>query len=346
MKLNNVIILNRRHLKEFFSFTEFWKKKKEFLDMANSEWFFKEKDVNTPKRQLKAQVAAWINGYSLTSSTKLEPNSIILPSFKVPRIYTKNCPEEILQMTQEEAMGVVCLYELMERNLKNDIYEVLACLGHEVFNPNSGIVIVQNKTEIELSMYENGNYADVSGPNPQLRNVLIANLSSSLSSYALVKCGYNEMQLKSGECLRTIFYGTKCVKILPVKQGNMKFVLNQEKQTTELFQDGTIIDTDGNVLAFTKGNKGYLYAVDSKEKKFKSCHCNFTSEDFNLISQIGKEETIIDIVMNSSENKCLFLTDYKKLYLYDCNEGDEIKWIEDDVLKASFINDEIITIKK
>ena len=46
-----------------------------------------------------------------------------------------------------------------------------------------------------------------------------------------------------------------------------------------------------------------------------------------------------------NETKCLFLTDKKKVYLYDSNEGDTIEFVESDVIMASFNNNRLQTIK-
>ena len=351
MTLNNVIILNRKHLRDFFSFSEFWKKKNEFLDLVNSDLFYQSEKEKAQKLPLKEQVVSWIiKGFRLTTGMKLEPGNIVLPSTKVFRTCTMQCEKELGQLSPEEAFGVVCLYELMGRKLKQDIYEVLSCLGHEMFNPDQGIIIVQNHKEKEkvFEQYE-GNEDGQDDKSDKLYNVLIANMSKDELGDVLIKCGKEQVQLRQGECMRAIFYGTKCLKLLPVASGGIKLVLNTETYATGLSKDGTLLETEGNVLVFACGENGYLYATDSKDKKFNSEHNKFADEDYSVVSEIGKDETIVYLELNNNETKCLFLTDKKNVYLYDSSERknyyDEIKLIESDVIMASFNNNELQTIK-
>ena len=348
MKLNNVIILNRKHLRDFFSFSEFWKKKNEFLDLVNSDLFYQSEKERVQKLPLKEQVVSWIKEFTPTKGMKLEPGNIVLPSAKVFRTCTMQCEKELRQLSPEEAFGVVCLYELMGRKLKQDIYEVLSCLGHEMFNPDQGIIIVQNHTEKVFEQYV-GNEDGQDDKFDKLYNVLVANMSKDALGYALIKCGTEQVQLKQGECMRAIFYGTKCLKLLPAASGGIKLVLNTETYATGLSKDGTLLETEGNVLVFASGEKGYLYATDSKDKKFNSKHNNFADEDYSVVSDIGKDETIVYLELNNNETKCLFLTDKKNVYLYDSSERknyyDEIKLIESGVIMASFNNNRLQTIK-
>lgn len=344
MKLNNVIILNRKHLRDFFSFSEFWKKKNEFLDLVNSDLFYQSEKERVQKLPLKEQVVSWIKEFRLTNGMKLEPGNIVLPSTKVFRTCTMQCEKELGQLSPEEAFGVVCLYELMGRKLKQDIYEVLSCLGHEMFNPDQGIIIVQNHKEKVFEQYI-GNEDEQDNKSDKLYNVLIANMSKDALGYALIKCGNKQVQLRQGECIRAIFYGTKCLKLLPAASGGIKLVLNTETYATGLSKDGTLLETEGNVLVFASGEMGYLYATDSQDKKFNSHHYKFTHEDYSLFSDIGEDETIVYLELNNNETKCLFLTDKKKVYLYDSNEGDTIEFVESDVIMASFNNNRLQTIK-
>ena len=344
MKLNNVIILNRKHLRDFFSFSEFWKKKNEFLDLVNSDLFYQSEKERVQKLPLKEQVVSWIKEFRLTNGMKLEPGNIVLPSTKVFRTCTMQCEKELGQLSPEEAFGVVCLYELMGRKLKQDIYEVLSCLGHEMFNPDQGIIIVQNYKEKVFEQYI-GNEDEQDNKSDKLYNVLVANMSKDALGYALIRCGEEQVQLRQGECMRAIFYGTKCLKLLPAVSGGIKLVLNTETYATGLSKDGTLLETEGNVLVFACGRNGYLYATDSRDQKFNSHHYNFTHEDYSLFSDIGKDETIVYLELNNNETKCLFLTDKKKVYLYDSTEGDTIEFVDSDVIMASFNNNELQTIK-
>lgn len=344
MKLNNVIILNRKHLRDFFSFSEFWKKKNEFLDLVNSDLFYQSEKERVQKLSLKEQVVSWIKEFTPTKGMKLEPGNIVLPSAKVFRTCTMQCEKELRQLSPEEAFGVVCLYELMGRKLKQDIYEVLSCLGHEMFNPDQGIIIVQNHTVKVFEQYV-GNEDGQDETTDKLYNVLIANMSKDALGYALIKCGNKQVQLEQGECVRAIFYGTKCLKLLPAASGGIKLVLNTETYATGLSKDGTLLETEGNVLVFASGRNGYLYATDSKGKKFNSEHNKFADLDYYVTSDIGKDETIVYLELNNNETKCLFLTDKKKVYLYDSSEGDTIEFVESDVVMASFNNNRLQTIK-
>lgn len=344
MKLNNVIILNRKHLRDFFSFSEFWKKKNEFLELVNSDLFYQSEKEKAQKLPLKEQVVSWIKEFSLTTGMELESGNIVLLSAKVFRTCTTQCEKELRQLSPEEAFGVVCLYELMGRKLKQDIYEVLSCLGHEMFNPDQGIIIVQNHTKKVFEQYK-GVEEGQDDKSDKLYNVLIANMSKDAFGDALIKCGEEQVQLKQGECMRAIFYGTKCLKLLPAASGGIKLVLNTETYATGLSKGGTLLETEGNVLVFASGKNGYLYATDSKDKKFNSEHNKFADLDYYVTSDIGKDETIVYLELNNNETKCLFLTDKKKVYLYDSSEGDTIKFVESDVIMASFNNNRLQTIK-
>lgn len=341
MRLNNVIILNRRHLKEFFSFTEFWAKRKEFLDVANSDIFFRPKDKDCQKNQLKAQVINWIKGRSLTKDKKLGQTYITLPSGNLSRYYTTQCENELKQLTSEEAFGIVCLYEMIERTLKQDIYEILTCLGYEIFNPLSGVIVVQNNADKELEPYEKDGDQDTGA---KLCNVLIANLSKEKSGVSTIKLGDEQVDIQPNECIRAVFYGTKCLKILPTAQHVMRFVLNLENYTTGLSVDEAVVKTTGNVVAFAYGrNGGYVYATDSQEKKFVASHRNIGDEYF--YNPIHKDENIIYIELNRSETECLLLTDQKKLYLCKAHNEDEILFVDDNVIMASFEKDELQILK-
>ena len=224
MKLNNVIILNRRHLKEFFSFTEFWKKRKEFVDIAYSNLFCKPNE-SSQKKILVSLIKDWINGRALTSGKGVETLSIILPTGKIKRHYTSLCEKELALLKLEDAFGVVCLYEFMERELRLDIYEVLSNLGYEVFDPTSGVITLQNKSEKEFEQYDEQENCQDSGA--KLRNVLIANTSSEQYGYATVRLRNKQINIQAGECIRAIFYGTKCLKLLPIVSSKMKFIFNK-----------------------------------------------------------------------------------------------------------------------
>lgn len=253
--------------------------KNEFLDLVNSDLFYQSEKERVQKLPLKEQVVSWIKGFRLTTGMKLEPGNIVLPSAKVFRTCTTQCEKELGQLSPEEAFGVVCLYELMGRKLKQDIYEVLSCLGHEMFNPNQGIIIVQNHTEKVFEQYV-GNEDGQDDKSDKLYNVLVANMSKDALGYALIRCGNEQVQLEQGECVRAIFYGTKCLKLLPAASGGIKLVLNTETYATGLSKDGTLLEIEGNVLVFASGEMGYLYATDSNDKKFNSEHNKFADLDF------------------------------------------------------------------
>lgn len=338
MKLNNVIILNRRHLREFFSFSEFWKKRKEIVDVINNSLFCKTNEV-LQKSILGSLIKDWIDGRTLTSDKSLETYSIIVQSGKIKRSYTSQCTEELGLLSREDAFGVVCLYEFMGRNLKQDIYEVLSCLGYEVFDPKSGMIILQNKSEKVFEQYDKQNYSNKT--DTKLFNVLIANTSNKQSGFASIKLGEEQIQIRSGECVRAIFYGTKCLKLLPSISSTIKLVFNMDTYVTGLAKDGTMLETNGNVLAFVCGKKGYVYTTDSKNKKFVASHSSFSSEDYFITNHIGKDETVVYVEMDKKEKKCLFLTDNKNLYLYDANEGDEIVLHEKNVIMATFVDNEL-----
>ncbi len=334
MKLNKVIILTCRQLNEFFSFSEFWEKKKEFKDLSSRKGFFKSE--NSYQTDYRIQVCNWISGIPLTSDKHLEETNIILPHKVYSRVYTKGCEEELKIMTKEEAYGVVSLYEMMGRKLKEDIYEVLACLGYEVLNPNSGIIIVKSNKSYNLEQYlpEKNDSQE-----KKLRNVLIANLSDENDGPSIVSLGNESIHIKPGECTRGIFYGNMCLKLLPCMP-RMKFELDKEKMRTGLSLDGNTISVKGEAISFSCGKNGYVYTTVGSEKKFVASHRNIGDYFFN--NPIAKDENIIYVEMNESEDLCLMLTDLNKLYT--CDKNDNITLNQSNVLFASFVNGKIQSI--
>ena len=342
MKLNNVIILNRKHMKEFFSFSDFWSQRKEFQYVANNDMFLKHKDKENHKNQLKAQVINWIENRSLTTQMQLGQTYISLPNGNVSRVYSTECDSELSLLNPEEAYGIVCLYELMERKLKLDIYEILACLGYETFNPKSGIMLVSNSTvkEFDQNATIDNDYTD-----EELINVLIVNQSTDRVGSAIIRFNNTEYSIESGECIRSIFMGTKCIKILPKAINSMQFVLNKEHYTTGLSINNSKINTKGDVLAFAMGTRGgYVYATKSKGQKFIASH-HYIADDY-FFNPIDKEEDIVYIELNGNETECLLLTNKKNLYLCKADNENEILFIDEKVTMATFNNNRLQIIKK
>lgn len=339
MKLNNVIIMNRRHMKEFFSFSDFWLQRKEFKDVSNNDMFFKHKDRENHKNQLKAQVLNWIEKRSLTSQMQLSQSSIKLPSCSVVRVYSTDCESELSLLKPEEAFGVVCLYEMMERNLKQDIYEILACLGYETFNLQTGILLISNNTIKEF----NQDIEEDNKQNNELSNVLIVNQSTDQLGEAIIKFDNKDYSISSGECLRAIFLGNRCIKILPKSVNSMQLVLNAEQHTSGLSFNGTAIRTEGDVTSFTVGTKGYIYSTKSKGKKFVASHKNIADDYF--YNPIGEKENIVYVELNDNETECLLLTNEKKLYLCKADNDNEILFIDKDVTMATFEDDKLKILK-
>ena len=335
MKLNGVIIINRRHMKDFFSFSEFWRKRKEFRETVNRDVFFKSADKN--QKDLKVQVTNWISGIPLSADKQLNSTSIILPNRRITRLFTTQCEDELARLPKEDAFGIVALYEMMGRNLRQDIFEILFCLGYETLDPTSGIIVIQNNSEHHLKQYdpneaETGSY--------ELKNVLIANLSEE-NGISTIILGDRVIKINSGKCIRAVFYGDKCLRLLPPPGCPMQFELNVENYTTGLSLNGAIESVKGDVMAFAYGKKGYVYATASKACKFVAKHRNIT--DFFYDNPIGDDENIIYVELNANETKCLMLTDKKKLYV--CDRDDVLTIVDTDVLMASFVNNELQTIK-
>lgn len=332
MKLNNVIILNRRHMKEFFSFSDFWSQRNEFKDVVNNDMFFKHKDKINNKNQLKAQILNWIANRSSTT-LKLNQRYITLPSGdNISRFYTNECESELELLKPEEAYGIVCLYEMMERKLKQDIYEILGCLGYEKLNPESGVILVTEKS-VEFESYVN----DGKNNELELNNVLIINQSAN--DDAIIRFNNKEYPISPSGCVRSIFIGNKCLKILQ-NTNSMKFSLNIEQHTTWLSIDGTVIKTEDNVLAFAIGSKGYIYVVDSVVQKLIARHSNINDNYFiNPIEE--NDEKIVYVELNGKETECLLLTNKKNLYLCKSNNDNEILHQDSDVVMATYQNNNL-----
>ena len=341
MKLGNVIILNRQHLKEFFSFPEFCEKKNEFVDLANSDFFFKTKDRENNKIQLKAQVIDWINKRNLTSDKQLSPGFIVLPNAKISRNYSLYCEDLLKQLSFEDAFGIVCLYEMMERNLKQDIYEIMTCLGHEVVNPQSGVIIVQNNTTKDFT-----NKLDISNSDASesLYNVLVVNMSSDHEGVASIVFENEEVTLKSGECIRALFYGNRCIKLFSQSNSNLKFYLKEGTYTTGVKLNGTPLPIEGNVLSFASGKKGNIYAVKDGNKKFVADHM-IISDIGNYLNRI--DEVIVYIEISPSEKEFIALTKNKKLYHYTSDDyNGKVELFRENVIYATYRNNEIMTINE
>lgn len=336
MKLNNIIILNRQHMRDFFSFAEFWAKKKEFLEVVSSGLFYRPKDKLNNKVQLNNQIFDWINHKPLIHNMQLERGKILLPCGSILRVHTMNCDAELEKMSQEDAFGVVCLYEYLERNLRQDIFEVLSTLGYESLNIESGVIIINSSGEKELKPLSN---PIEENPTAILRNVAIINYCKDNVS---IKCGNTSKALESGECLRALFWGEQCVKLLPSVQNNVRFKWLGESQQTGITVNDVVIT--GNILAFTTGKSGgYIYSIDSKDKKLVSNHRNIA--DNYLFNPIEPDERIVYMELNQNETQCLLLTDKMNLYLCSSNNDLEIKRSDSGVIMASFKNNQIKKIK-
>lgn len=347
MKLNNVIIINRRHLRDFFSFREFWAKRKEFKDLANSPLFFKQQD-NDPgapskqvsKNQLKTQVISWINRRPLTADKSLSASAIYLPTGTATRLYTRDCEKELAELSPEEAFGVMCLYELMERKLKPDIHEVLATLGHQLFDPLSGTIILNDKNETILEAYEKG--CDIPDGS-RLANILIANIPSDKPTEATLIFMNSTYRIAPGCCVRAVFMADKCLRIISGSRQTVDFVLDTEHLSTGIARQSALIRAKGNVLAFAAGRHGFLYSTDKATIRFESHH-RYISDSY-LCNPLRDDELIVYMELNRSESQCLLLTDTMHLYICNADYEPTIESIDSGVLMAWYEGDELKILK-
>lgn len=330
MKLNGVIILTHRHLKDFFSFAEFWKKREEFKEVANKKEFFKRNDES--KKQLKREVFRWIDGDPLTSSHLLTSVKIEGPGFSMLRMNTGGCEKELKYLSKEEAFGVVALYEMMGRKLRLDIFEVLSSLGHELINPLSDVILFQNTAKYTFEAYQGR-----SGQQEEtLRNVPIVNLSQNRS--CSITLGDTSLCLQPGKCTRALFSEDKCIHLFPVQQEEMTYCYRAEKHTTGLERRGVVLCD--NVVPFAVGKLGYVYATPNAPNQFVAKHQKIG--DLLYENQIQKDEQIIYLALNEKETECLLLTDHKRLYL---NKDDEIRLYAEHVAMASYENGQIKIVR-
>ena len=99
-----------------------------------------------------------------------------------------------------------------------------------------------------------------------------------------------------------------------------------------------------SVMSMSSGSMGTITSYMHDNKKL--IESDFYKSRYFDVDYLG---FLIDwqtsSVMDKNEKKCLFLTDKKNLYLYDTNEGDEIVLYEQNVLMASFVNNELQIIK-
>lgn len=341
MKLNDVIILNRQHMRDFFSFPEFMTKRKEFIEIVDNDVFFKPKDKINNKIYLKAQVKNWINRRPLLEHCILEHSNIVLPTGKVLRNYSMGCEEELSQLSPEDAFGISCLYELIERKLKQDIYEIMAFLGYEINKPENGIMILTTNKELEL-FDENKSHDQ----GLDLNSVLLVSCPPNHIKDLTITLGNTSIHLRAGECTRALFYGDECIKILPLKQKNVSYYFIKENFTNSILIGDCVLPKE-NVLAFACGEQGFVYSVKAnrKEKKFISRHRKISDDGFFYNPLENSDEDVIYIELSPKENRCIFLTNKKRLYCYDSDNEDEIKLKDENVIMATFSGNEIKTLK-
>lgn len=340
MKLNNIIILTRKQMGSFFSFAEFWQKRREFREMAAAPDFLSPLDLRDERyKTLRNKVKEWIYSKNdLQQMPLLEYIKINLPDAPpLLRSNTMGCEEELSSFSEEDRFGVICLYEFLDRKLKPEIFEICSTLGYEALS--RGCMFIQEDREFEpISLPVEGHDAD------PLKSVVVVNTSNEHDCKVSIK-GKESTPLPAGKCTRALFLGGHCVKILPYRQNGVEFSFDEATYHTILSVDGGT-DVCKNVLAFAKCKSQWhrIYSVESTGKKFFANHDKI--DDDYIDDPFDKDEKIVYMELNDNDDEasCLLLTDKKNLYVRAQSDPYGFPFNDRGVIMASFKGNNAISV--
>lgn len=341
MKLNNIIILTRKQMGNFFSFAEFWAKRKEFRKTADAPGFLSPLDLKDDRyTTLRYYVNNWIGGKIdlKQQGVKLEYGNIILPNTPLLRKNTMGCEKELTKFKKEDAFGVVCLFEFLDRKIQQpDIFEICSTLGYEA-EIRDCMFIKEDKEFEPITQPVEGDDAD------PLRSVVMVNTSKEHDCKVSIKDGESVI-LPTDKCMRALFWGGHCVKLLPYRLNGVEFIFDETTHHTGLSVDDST-DVYENVLAFAKCESQWhrIYSVESTGKKFFANHDKI--DDDYIDDPFDKDEHIVYIELNDNDDEasCLLLTDKKNLYVRAQSDPFGFPFNDRGVIMASFKGNNAISV--
>lgn len=319
MKINGVIIMNRMNLNEFFDFKEFWKKRQEFISSVKPDIFFE--STSCEQYRLFTYVKNWITGKLgnalLVNGASLTDDYILLKNDKIRRKNTLQCKDLLDKLPATDVFGLVALYEMIGRDLKGDIDDVLASFGIDNINWTANFISVQPDREYELPVLSE----PVKESKPaDLRNVLIVNITERQNGYATVVWNGLSVRLGPNECCRAIFYDEYCLWLMPSDCADgYKFSLSGQKKSTVLYR-GEPVNEPKCIISVAADSNGVVYLTDSKENPCVAHHSRIDDSELNYI--LGKDEKPVYVLLSPSGNETLLLTNKKKLYRYSHRDND------------------------
>lgn len=344
MKLQGVIITNRKNLCDNFDFGEFWNKRREFVNSVQKDIFFSPYDNS--QKWLYSIVSNWINNLLNTEiksgGLKVTQTEITRNSSLYKRKYTLFCTDELKAISESDIsnyIGIVALYEMMGRELKFDIENVLSTLCVECLNLKKDFICVNTSETLKLKSISNEDYERFK--NAQLRSVLIYNGNKS-SDVSIIWNDKKEI-LKVRQCCRSVFCGEICMALESQNVGYGIHYQSPSLGESGIEVNGTLVSLPGNVLSIVANKDGYVCIIDVKGKKFIAKHHDI--DDIELNNIFPKDEDPIYLIMNPIGKDILILTNKKNVYRY-FYQKDKLELFEKDVLMAFYDGTNIKVLKQ
>lgn len=323
-------------LGRFFNFREFYEKRNEFIKSVDKETFFNSEE----QRKCYMLVELWIGKRLDLTKASVKDDNVTYGTIKIKMNKTCDCSSFLKLLKLEDAIGVVCLYEMISRQLKPDIPDVAATLHTDYVDWTTDVIKVPQSGVLNLPIGEGKVDTDA-----DLRNVLIMNVGLN-GSQATVKAQETTIELKPRECCRAIFSGTECVGLLPckVRQGNEEYNLKiSEDGRAALHHNGVGVVESGSIVSYSvnpRHPRRYVYATDSG----RIISADTSIDDFTIRSSLSKRERPIHIIIGLA-GELYILTAGKQLYMYTNSKGFERVETKGDVAMIGTNNNGNLTIK-
>lgn len=339
MKLNNVIILNIYQLRRFFVFAEFWAKREEFILWMGGSDIFKSREQEDiffgPHRHdsyylyIKL-VKPWLNGELsvVPDGVRLENERIIVDNRNIKRACTMGCNQQLKHFNEGDRLGVVALYEMINRLLKNDLIDVMSLLGVDYYDFNADFIGIRDGQEVELPSLQSTIELPC-GEDTPLRNVLIANVSDQGVQGAVAKLGDRQVRLGTGECCRALFWGEHCVSMLLHDNVDMVVEYYTASKTTSGAKVKNKDECYENVIDMLCGKGDRFMLLTNGKKRIISTLQQFDQADMN--DSLPQDELPVHIALSENEIELLMLCANKNLYRFTKN-SDRWEPVSSDVL--------------
>jgi hypothetical protein len=273
MKLQNILISSLADFIRYFSFVEFWDKRKMFQNhlSPNKIFYWQQRQKN-----LYEIVKAWLDmedGISKSfpfemGATEIKKTDIVDGNVEI--ISTKDSIAKLKNINgiskyPYREIGILALYELIERQIEpeeiNDTFSEIDYTSTVLKFP-SGCNRVLPGIEIPVDEI-----------NITLKKILITDSKPRRTTLHVGNKSYtfDEEDFEDGKCCAWgTFIGDKCIEILPHKLLNTRFTIqlinnSQDQNLTDICVDDTVFNEHyiiSNVKTFAITRNGYYY-IDS-----------------------------------------------------------------------------------